>query len=59
MNDILKKLEDTPVLGVTITCCLNVICILKEQGVFTMEDELKADVLEKLMIFKGTVVYPC
>jgi hypothetical protein len=55
-QDILLKLEKTPVMGVTTECRLHVIELIKQQRVFEVEDDLKAEALSKVMALKGTVV---
>ena len=40
----------------SVGCRLN--AIKEQQHIFTMEDELKADALQKVKAFEGTMVYP-
>jgi hypothetical protein len=55
-QDILLKLESTPIVGVTTACRLEAIDGIKQQRVFEREDDYKEAVLRKIKQLEGTVI---
>jgi len=53
IKDMLVKLENSPVRGVTTACRLQVIDVIREWRVFEMEDDIKEDALKKVRDHKG------
>lgn len=54
-QDIISKLETTPILGVTMACQLQAVDIIKQKHVFEAEDDMKHAVIQKLKEMEGTV----
>ena len=54
-QDILLKLENTPIVGVTTACRLEAIGNIKQQRVFEFEDDLKEETLRRIKALEGTV----
>jgi hypothetical protein len=55
-QDILLKLEKTPVMGVTTECWLRGIETIKAQWLFELENDMKMEALMKLQTFEGPMV---
>jgi hypothetical protein len=53
-QDIIYKLETTPIIGVTTACHLQAVEIIKQKRVFEAEDDMKHEVLLKLKQYEGT-----
>jgi len=56
-QDIISKLENTPIVGVTMACRLQAVEIIKQRWVFEAEDDMKQEALDKLREFEGTMVW--
>jgi len=56
-QDIISKLENTPIVGVTTACRLQAVEIIKQRRVFEAEDDMKQEALDKLREFEGTMVW--
>ncbi|KAF8575070.1 hypothetical protein K439DRAFT_1623865 [Ramaria rubella] len=54
-QDIISKLENTPIIGVTIACRLQAVEIIKQQCIFEVEDDMKQVALARLKEYEGTV----
>ncbi|KAF8573952.1 hypothetical protein K439DRAFT_891785 [Ramaria rubella] len=54
-QDIISKLENTPIIGVTTACRLQAVEIIKQQRVFEVEDDMKQAALVRLKEYEGTV----
>ncbi|KAF8574271.1 hypothetical protein K439DRAFT_1550709 [Ramaria rubella] len=54
-QDIISKLENTPIIGVTTACQLQAIEIIKQQHIFEVEDDMKQAALVRLKEYEGTV----
>ena len=54
-QDIISKLETTPILGVTTVCQLQAVEIIKQKRVFEAEDDMKHAAIQKLKQMEGTV----
>jgi hypothetical protein len=54
-QDIVTKLETTLIMGVTTACWLQAVEIIKEQRVFELENDWKAEALRKIKEYEGTV----
>jgi hypothetical protein len=54
-QDIISKLETTPIMGVTTACRLQAVEVIKEQWVFELENDWKAKALKKIKEYEGTV----
>jgi hypothetical protein len=55
-QDILLKLENTPIMGVTAACRAQAIDIIKQQRVFEWEDDMKEETLWRIQAMEGTVI---
>ena len=53
-QDILLKLENAPIIGVTTACRLDAIDEIKQQRVFEREDDFKEETLRKIKQLEGT-----
>jgi hypothetical protein len=55
-REAISKLESTPIVGVTTTCRLAAVEIIKEQRVFEREDDMLENALKALKSYEGIVV---
>jgi hypothetical protein len=53
-QDIIYKLETTPIIGVTTAFRLQAVEIIKQKRVFEAEDDMKHEALMKLKQYEGT-----
>ena len=54
-QEILSKLETTPIIGVTTACRLQAVEIIRQRRVFEAEDDMKDAALARLKEYEGTV----
>ena len=56
-QEIIQKLENTPIIGVTTACRLHAVQIIKDQRVFKAEDDIQKEALHMINQFERTSVY--